>query len=208
MSPDEAMSHYARGDRQAFLWIYDAVAPRLERYVRRHVRDQADLEDIVQQTFLLIHDKRGTFREGARILPWAFAIARNFMVDVRKKCGREIPSDLPTECATMDAFLVQAMADGEQALETRRLGEVLVAAFGTCTDHQRNAFELTRIDGLSQSDAAEILGTTVMGIKQCTHKVYEKLRSALATLERPSPMAGAGARARLASGAEAVPQRT
>jgi RNA polymerase sigma-70 factor (ECF subfamily) len=165
MSPDEAMSHYARGDNQAFSRVYDAVAPRLETYLRRHVRNPAQVEDIVQQTFLQIHDKRGTFKDGAQVLPWAFSIARNFMIDLHRRSGREVASDAHDDCTAMSAFLVQAIADGEQALEASRLGAQLAAAFQGCTAHQRNAFELTRVDGLSQLEAAQILGTTVTGTR-------------------------------------------
>lgn len=182
MSPDEAMTQYAQGDDQAFSRVYDAVAPRLEAYLRRHVRNPVQVEDIVQHTFLQMHDKRGTFREGAQVLPWAFTIARHFMIDVKKKSSREFASDAHADCSELNAFLVQAVGDGEQMLEAARLEARLGAAFDACTEHQRNAFELTCLDGLSQAEAAQILNTTVMGIKQCTHKVYEKLRGAVADL--------------------------
>ena len=191
MSPDEAMIQYARGDTQAFSCVYDAVAPRLEKYLRRHVRDLAQVEDIVQQTFLQMHHKRGTFKDGAQVLPWAFSIARNFTIDLRRRSGREIASDAHDDCTAVNAFLVQAIADGEQTLQAARLGARLAAVFRGCTEHQRNAFELTRVDGLSQLEAAQVLHTTVTGIKQCAHKVYEKLRAALAEPEpsRPLPFA-------------------
>jgi RNA polymerase sigma-70 factor (ECF subfamily) len=187
MSPDEAMTQYAQGNDQAFSRVYDAVAPRLEAYLRRHVRNPVLVEDIVQHTFLQMHDKRGTFREGAQVLPWAFTIARHFMIDVKKKSSREFASDAHDDCSPFSAFLVQAVADGEQMLEAARLEARLAAAFDACTEHQRNAFELTCLDGLSQAEAAQILNTTVMGIKQCTHKVYEKLRAATAEVAPAGP---------------------
>jgi RNA polymerase sigma-70 factor (ECF subfamily) len=179
------MTEYARGNAQAFSEVYDAVAPRLERYLRRHGRNQAHIEDIIQHTFMQMHDKRGTFKAGAQVTPWAFSIARNFMIDSWQKTRRELAMDGHDDGAAVDAFLVQAVADGEQVLEARRLGERLAEVFRGCTEHQRNAFELTRVDGLSQLEAAQILNTTVMGIKQCAHKVYEKLRAALAEPDQP-----------------------
>jgi RNA polymerase sigma-70 factor (ECF subfamily) len=191
MSPDEAMNQYARGDNQAFSRVYDTVAPRLETYLRRNVRNPSQVEDILQHTFMQMHHKRGTFKDGSQVLPWAFSIARNFMIDLKRKSGREIASDAHDDCTAGNAFLVQAIADGEQALEAGRLGARLAAVFRGCTEHQRNAFELTRADGVSQAEAAQILNTTVMGIKQCAHKVYEKLRAAVVELEpsRPLPFA-------------------
>lgn len=76
---DEAMSRYAQGDATAFDAVYDAVAPQLARSLRRRVRDEARLEDIIQQTFLQMHHARGNFVIGAQVMPWAFAIARRLV---------------------------------------------------------------------------------------------------------------------------------
>ena len=63
---DEAMSRYAQGDDTAFGAVYDAVAPRLEAYLRRHLGEPALVEDIIQHTFLQMHDKRGHFSPARR----------------------------------------------------------------------------------------------------------------------------------------------
>lgn len=57
------------------------VAPRLENFLRRYLRQTPQVEDIVQQTFLQMHQARGTFIAGAPVLPWAFAIARRLTID-------------------------------------------------------------------------------------------------------------------------------
>jgi RNA polymerase sigma-70 factor (ECF subfamily) len=176
---DEAMSRYARGDDSAFGAVYDAVAPRLEAYLRRHLGEPALVEDIIQHTFLQMHDKRGHFSPGAEVVPWAFSIARNFMIDTKRKTRREASAEALEEVAAMGAFLIASLPDGEAMIQARQTSERILAAFAACTEHQRAAFELTRGDGLSQVQAAQVLGTTVMAVKQCTHKVYEKLRAVL-----------------------------
>jgi RNA polymerase sigma-70 factor (ECF subfamily) len=190
VNADEAMSQYAQGDEQAFGIVYDTVAPRLEGYLRRHLREPALVEDIIQHTFLQMHDKRGTFCPGAEVIPWAFSIARNFMIDVKRKTKREASSDTIEDHAAVNAFLVASVPDGEQVVQARQTSKKMVAVFESCTDHQRAAFELTKGDGLSQSEAAQVLNTTVMGIKQCAHKVYEKLRAALKDPDEPPPVPG------------------
>jgi RNA polymerase sigma-70 factor (ECF subfamily) len=177
------MSRYARGDAEAFAIVYDAVAPRLEGYLRRHLRGSAQVEDIIQQTFMQMHDKRGTFNAGAEVLPWAFSIARNFMIDMLRKTKREAAADLGDERTAMGALLVSPMASGEELLAARETGRRVLAAFEALTDHQRAAYELTEGEGLSHAEAAEVLGTTVMGVKLCRHKVHKRLRSALEDLE-------------------------
>jgi len=190
---DVAMSRYADGDDGMFAVVYDAVAPRLEAYLQRNLRNQALVDDILQQTFMQMHAKRGTFEQGAQVLPWAFCIARNFMIDALRKSRHEVPADTAAAGDASATWLVSAVATADQIVEAHQTKQRIVAVFAGLTDHQRSAFELTRGDGLSQADAAQILGTTVMGIKQCVHKVYEKLRRAVVNDETESADLDAGA---------------
>jgi RNA polymerase sigma-70 factor, ECF subfamily len=176
---DEAMSRYAQGEDAAFPIIYDAVAPRLEPYLRRHVRDASMIEDIIQQTMTHIHEKRGTFNVGCKLLPWAFCIAKNFMIDTMRKTRRETTSAELEHRAALGAFLVSTVPSAEQVMQAKQTEAQLLAAYGRLTPHQRAAYELTKGDGLSQVEAAEALQTTVMGVKQCIHKATLKLRAAV-----------------------------
>src|SRR5581483_5628142 len=89
------MARYAQGDASTFGAVYDGVAPRLERYLRRHQRGGAvRIEDVLQQTFLQMHASRGTFIIGAEVFPWALAIARRLMLDLGRKVRREEPREV------------------------------------------------------------------------------------------------------------------
>jgi RNA polymerase sigma-70 factor, ECF subfamily len=194
---DDAMSDYARGEGRAFAIVYDAVAPRLEGYLRRHLRDRSLVEDIIQQTFMQMHDKRGTFAVGSQVLPWAFSIARNFMIDTLRKSKRESTADLASDRSPVEALLVSAVENAEQVVLARETSRQMMSVFNGLTEHQRAAFELTEGDGMSQAEAAQVLGTTVTGVKLCRHRVYQKLRAVLhaSTDEDPTtpPMPGTGA---------------
>jgi len=176
---DVAMSRYALGDDTMFPIIYDSVAPRLEPYLRRHLRDAAMIDDVIQQTMTHIHEKRGTFNVGCRLLPWAFCIAKNFMIDTLRKTRRETATDMTDERSAMGAFLMSTVPAADQVIEAQQTTRSLLEAYGRLTPHQRAAYELTKGDGLSQIEAAEALQTTVMGVKQCIHKATQKLRAAL-----------------------------
>jgi RNA polymerase sigma-70 factor (ECF subfamily) len=181
---DAAMNRYASGDDTAFAVVYDAIAPRIEGYLRRRLRREVLVEDVVQQTFLQMHAKRGTFRSGAKVLPWALCIARNFMIDLGRKSSRDASTEVVDDANIERAWFAAAAETGEELVVAREMRERIDEVFATLTAHQRAAFELTKGDGLSHAEAAEVLGTTVMGIKQCVHKVYKKLERALEE-ERP-----------------------
>ncbi len=179
LNADQAMTRYAEGDAAAFEIVYEAVAPRIEGYIRRKVRDAARVEDIVQQTFENMHRARGTFIRGSDVLNWAFAIARNLMLDTVKKAGRETSSDMSAENETMGAVLAAAVAGGEELFFARETSALLVRTYEGLTKLQQEVFELVKLEGLSYQQAAATLGITVPSVRMYAHRAYVTLREAL-----------------------------
>ena len=155
------------------------VAPRIEGYVRRKVRDSSRVEDIVQQTFENMHKARGRFIPGSDVLNWAFAIARNLVIDTGKKAGRESSADMTEENETMGAVLAAAVAGGEELFLARETGALLVRTFGRLTKLQQEVFELVKLEGLSYQQAAATLGITVPSVRMYAHRAYLSLREAV-----------------------------
>jgi RNA polymerase sigma-70 factor, ECF subfamily len=179
ISVDEAMSQYAQGDDRAFEIIYDALAPRLEGYLRRRVSDTSRIQDIIQQTFLNICHKRGTFNPGAEVFPWAYTIARNFMIDDAKRNQRDTPELGGQDHEVVATWLVSTLANGEELMQAQQTKNRLLDAFSKRSEREREAFTLVKVDGMSLEQAAQILGTTVMGVKQRVHKVRVALLAVL-----------------------------
>jgi RNA polymerase sigma-70 factor (ECF subfamily) len=177
------MDRYARGDDAAFGEIYDELAPRLLAYLLRRTRDRAKAEDLVQQTMLRIHKARGRFEPGARVMPWAFAIARRLLIDQHRRGGREVLS--PNDDVVADVLVaLDAMAD-ELAIAKEVMAKVQ-AVLERLPENQRVAFELIKQDGLSVAEAAEVLGTTATAVKLRAHRAYEALRAALSSDGEPT----------------------
>jgi RNA polymerase sigma-70 factor (ECF subfamily) len=174
-SVDQAMTAYAAGDDAAFAEVHAFVSPRLTAYLRRRMRDQARVPDLVQQTFLNMHRARRTFIAGADVLPWAFAIARRQLVDAYRAAERE---ELPTRDAE-DAAMLVCPPSADELLAAKEAAGRFQRALAGLSRPQRDAFELVKGDGLSLVEAAAALGTTVTGVKLRTHRAYTALRAAL-----------------------------
>ena len=178
-SADDAMTRYSAGEEDAFEEVYDVVAPRLENFLRRYLRQTPQLEDIVQQTFLQMHQARGTFIAGAPVLPWAFAIARRLTIDAaRRRQSREHLEIAQDERFALAELSANA-ASAEDVLAARETGARLTSAYESLSEPQRVAFDLVTAEGLSHAEAACVLGTTVTGIKLRIHRVYLALRAAV-----------------------------
>jgi len=181
---DAAMDRYARGEDDAFVEIYDRLAPRLFGFLLRYSRDHAKVEDVVQQTFLQIHRARGRFLPGAEVVPWAFAIARRLLIDQHRRGGREVLAKADDDSAAQ--LLVALDAPADQVAIAKEIAAKLSEVLARIPENQRVAFELIKQDGLSVAEAAQVLGTTVAAVKLRAHRAYEALREALADLAPPS----------------------
>jgi RNA polymerase sigma-70 factor (ECF subfamily) len=169
----EAMGRYADGDASAFSELYDQLAPRLHAYLLRMLRSKAAADDALQQVFLQIHLNRGRFTPGARVEPWAYAIAHAAAVDLLRRERRRVA----------DEFV-----DGEQAAEgsveavalAGELSEALRAELREISPKLREAFLLVRVEGLSHAEAAAVLGIEETATKVRTHRATLWLRERLA----------------------------
>lgn len=169
-----AMARYADGDVQAFAQVYDELAPSLYHYLQKLARNDATAEDLLQQTFLRMHDARGRFEPGAAVEPWAFSIARRLFIDWYRR-GRNV---VATGLMDDDDTLATTEPDAEAILHGYELAERLERTLAALPMQHREVFLLVREHGLSLSQAAEVLGITQIAAKMRVHRAYEGLRSA------------------------------
>jgi RNA polymerase sigma-70 factor (ECF subfamily) len=170
-----AMVRYAAGDESAFAEVYEAIAPRLYAWLVRRTRDGAWAEDLLQQTLLRIHRARSTFISGNDVLPWAFAIAQRLMFDDLRRKQRDMSSETEDLAVAAAPFV-----DGAEAeCAANELALRMQSAFERLPRTQQQAFELVRLDGLSHSQAAEAVGSTVSAIKLRAHRASVALRAVL-----------------------------
>lgn len=183
---DEVMDQYAAGADAAFDDLYRRGAQRVRGFLIRLSGDAALADDLTQETFVRIHRARGSFCAGAAALPWMFAIARNAFVDhtrreqVRRSSGAKIAH--PTEASPETR--------GDEVVAGREMLAIVRATLERLPLLQREAFVLIRFEGLSVSEAAQILGATEGAVKVRAFRAYEALRAALDAGAEP-PRSGA-----------------
>jgi RNA polymerase sigma-70 factor (ECF subfamily) len=178
---DAAMERYSKGDGAAFAELYDAIAPRLLGFLRKATRDDGSAEDLMQQTLLHIHRERGSFIPGARVMPWAYAIARRLMIDGarRRRLERRLFSDASADDDRTTYEPTAATAGADDLLHARRLEGRVLQRLGALPEGQRTAYRLLQQEGLSLKGAAEVLGTSVNAVKLRAHRAYAALRAVL-----------------------------
>jgi RNA polymerase sigma-70 factor (ECF subfamily) len=176
--PRELMARYQDGDANAFRELYALVAPRLLGYLVKMARDKALADDLLQQTFLKVHRARGAYVRGADPLPWIYSIAHRTFIDEARKKTRAIvrtSDDVPEVAASIDGASADRRDDGPDP----ELSRAALDALAQLPEQQREAVVLTKLDGKSVAEAAEIAGTSVGAMKVRAHRGYEALRKLL-----------------------------
>jgi RNA polymerase sigma-70 factor (ECF subfamily) len=177
------MARYCDGDVASFRALYAAAAPRLLAYLRCFLHDRAAAEDILQQSFLKLHGAREVYVRGADPIPWLYAIAHRTCLDelrrrrrARVRLVRRDDGDLPEVEATFGGASLEGEAREPFCAAERA---AVLEALDELPEDNRTALVLTKIQGLSVGEAAQILGITEGALKLRAHRGYLRLREIL-----------------------------
>jgi RNA polymerase sigma-70 factor (ECF subfamily) len=152
------------GDAQAYSRFLRELASLLRGFFRRRLtRHPDDIEDLVQETLLAVHNKRHTYDPRQPATAWLHAIARYKLVDLlRARAGREALHEPLDDDSS--ALLTEAEPEASAA---RRDLRVLLEQL---PDKQRLPIEYVKIEGLSVREAAARTGLSESAVKIGVHR--------------------------------------
>jgi RNA polymerase sigma-70 factor (ECF subfamily) len=152
------------GDEAAYRRLLGAVAPFLRAVARSRARglglELADVEDVVQETLLAIHLKRGTWDSAQPVGPWVAAIARNKMIDAARRHGRRV--SLPID----DFSETLAAEEPEQGLSEREADRLLEVLPGK----QRDVVRSMTVEGADAAETARRFGMSEGAVRVALHR--------------------------------------
>lgn len=141
----------------------------LRRYARSLTRNDADAEDLVQDTLLRAYERRSGFRHGSTLRGWLLSILHNRFIDVKRSSAAE------TRMLEAAHSLADTAIDAPQE-HSMRLGQVREAFFAL-PEEQRSALHLVAIEGLSYEEAASTLNIPVGTLMSRISRARSALRS-------------------------------
>ena len=156
------------GEAPAYQAFLAETSTHLRAYFRKRLgRLPDEVEDLVQESLLAIHNKRHTYDAGQPLTAWVHAIAKYKLVDLlRRRASHEALTD-PIDDET-DIF---SSADGEAAEARRDLGKLL----DQLPDRQRLPIVHTKLEGLSVTEAAQRTGMSESAVKVGVHRGMKAL---------------------------------
>jgi len=163
--------------------LWRELRDRLRAFIARRVDNPADVEDLLQEVFLRIHQHLSTVRDTGRLMPWIFQLARNVITDYYRAASRrhEIPGQ-PRRDSEGDAGEREAapsLQSDEQGSHQYELAPCLTPLIERLPEHYREAVLLVEMEGLPQRELSERLAVSLSGAKSRVQRGREKLKDLL-----------------------------
>ncbi len=183
LSDEEIVARVAAGD----LPMYEVLMRRhnqlVYRAVRAILRNESEVEDVLQETYLAAYSHLGDFAGRARFSTWLVRIAVNKAVDRLRLTSRESDLDPASEeefVARISALAPQQEAvDPEQQSVSRELTLLLTGAIDALPPTYRTIYMLREVEGLSTQEAADALDLEPATVKTRLHRARGLLRERL-----------------------------
>jgi RNA polymerase sigma-70 factor (ECF subfamily) len=162
----------ATGDEAAYRQFLQTTAAHLRAFLRRRLGSWPDeVEDLVQESLLAIHNQRHTYDTDAPLTAWVYAIAKYKLIDwLRRHARRETLND-PLD----DENEIFSTADSDAREAQRDLRKVL----DLLPEQQRAAIIHTKVDGWSVRETAAALNMSESSVKVAVHRGLKVLTAKL-----------------------------
>ena len=171
-SDSELLIAIAAGNRRALEHLYLGYQGRLARFLERFTQRHENIEEIINDTFMVVWRSAKDFRFASQVSSWIFGIAyRTWLNSIRRQkhhCGAQSFDDCREE--TVDPVLESEVQDW------------VMHGLNRLPDEQRLAMELACHMGHSLMEIAEITGAPIGTVKARMFHARQKLRQYLPIL--------------------------
>lgn len=165
---------FKSGDEKAFEQLFERHHKKLYGFLFKLLNSKQDAEEIVQDTFIKIWERRKDFIEGYAFESFLFKIAKNAFLNLnRKKVNRRIvESDLAL-------FNEKTSSNTEEYVVFHETNEIINTIIDGLPPRRKEIFILRRIEGLSRKEIAEKLKISVITVDSQLLKANKHLKDEL-----------------------------
>lgn len=177
------MDRYAGGDPEAFRKLYDRWEDRVYGFCLAYLEDEARAADAFQDTFRRLIQGRHRYEGRGRFQSWLFTLARRACVDQVRQARDEEPLRPSPGGRTGDrdrGLDGRTPAAGPGAEDRILRRQELQRLLSTLPAGQREALLLSKYEGFSYREIAEMTGSTEAAVKQKVYRALRRLRAILA----------------------------
>lgn len=146
----------SRSDQRAFDDLFRAFYPALVRFAIRYVSNQTTAKDVVQESFVKLWQTRGRIDPSRSLKSYLYTMVRNRALnEVRDRSGIDVNQE---KAHNQQRF--EDPEDVEVAKSSEQLEEKMKHWIDELPDRQKEAFSLSRFEGLDHDEIAEVMSVS------------------------------------------------
>ena len=167
-----------RGDKRAFDLLVLKYQQKVAGVVSRYLRDQADIQDVVQEAFIKAYRAMPKFRGDSAFYTWLYRIAintaKNFLVSKsRRPPGSDVDAAVAEQLDVGERL--QSRATPEELLMMQEVETAVWDAINALPDELRTAITLREIDGMSYEEIAQAMDCPVGTVRSRIFRARETI---------------------------------
>jgi RNA polymerase sigma-70 factor, ECF subfamily len=157
---------------------WEELHGNLRAFIGRRVRNDADVDDLVQRVLLQIVKGVGSLRDAERLHAWVYRTARNVIVDHYRSSSvrREVTSGAADD---LEVAAGPELPADDETVALRELATCLAPLLRQLSPTYREAVILADLEGITQAESAERLGVSVSGMKSRVQRGRRQLKAVL-----------------------------
>jgi len=168
-----------RGDKVAFEMLFTKYQRRVSRLVSRFVRSDAEVEDIVQESFIKAYRALGSFRGDSAFYTWLYRIAvntaKNYLVAASKRPISLTQFEKNDDDDFEEDHFMSDTATPESELITKQIAETVNKTMNELPADLREAIMLREIEGMSYEDIADSMGCPIGTVRSRIFRAREAI---------------------------------
>ena len=162
----------ARDDDRVLEQLVAAVAPHVRRWAWVQTGNAALADDLMQEVLIRMIRNLEDLPEPPGLTAWLYTVTRNAATDYHRRSWRHETA----RTRDMLDYLADDSSDPAGDAERSELAELLHAFFKDLPRRQREVFDLVELQGVSATEAAQILGIRPTSVRGNLFKARRNLR--------------------------------
>jgi RNA polymerase sigma-70 factor, ECF subfamily len=174
---DELFDQFKSGDQKALELLFYTYFPRLNDFAKNVVKDDGISEDIVQEVFVKVWEKRSEI-ESINFEAFLFRLVRNRCIDYIKhlKVVNNRMQEIQISSRYEELYRIDFIGNEPYVLIEKELKEKIEKTIQNLPDRCREVFVLSRMNGMKNREIAEKLNINIKNVERHLNRALRSFR--------------------------------
>ena len=186
-SDEQMVAGIRASDEADFNLLYERYFQRVFSFAYTRLRNRADAEEVVQETFTAVFRSIDAYRGSSSLLSWIYGIAKNTVNNhVRRAKAHEARIERAEHELQRSGYSLGSCTP-EENLNLQRCGEAIQRSFSSVADWHVEVFVLRHIENLSISEIASRMSRSNDAVRSSLYRLKRMLVEAVDPDSRLAP---------------------